>query len=199
MARSIVKEGKFFKVYDDGCVRIDMVRASYPHLDKPWAKNEGDNAKFSITGLGDKDTHDAAKSALVEIINKLCLEKKFGKLGSDKKFIRNGDDAGGEENENMWVIKASENPKRPPKLRSRNGSTISPSEVEAIIYPGCYVNILIRPWAQDSKEWGKRINANLIAVQFWEDGERFGEAPIDDEGVFDEADDGMGGVEDDDL
>lgn len=204
MAREIVKKGENFVVYSDGCVRVDNVRLSYPHLAAPWAQNEINPEtgkpslkKFSMKGLGAKDTHNGVKDALVEIINKLCAEKKFGKLGADKKFIRNGDDLSGEENEGSWVISASENANRPPKLRDARGNPVTGDEAETLFYPGCYVDMLIRPWAQDSKDFGKRINSNLIAVKFREDGERFGEAPIDDEGVFEQSDDGFG--DDDDL
>lgn len=185
MAREIEKKGPNFVLYTDGTLRIDNVRASYPHIAEPWAKKEGDRKKFSITGLADKETHDEVKKICVELINKLCTERKLGKLGSAHKFIRNGDDEGKAECEGQWVIKASENADRQVVVRGRSGAKITEkSEIAKLIYPGCYVNIFIRPWAQDN-EHGKKINANLIAVQFVKDGERFGEAAIDDEDVFD--------------
>ena len=52
------------------------------------------------------------------------------------------------------------------------------SEEDDVVYGGVIVNVLIRPWAQDNK-FGKRINANLVAVQFVRDGERFGQARPD--------------------
>ena len=202
MAREIVKKGDNFVVYSDGCIRIDNVRCSYPHLARPWAQEEINPEtgkpsvkKFSMKGIGDKETHGAVKDACVELINKLCQDNKFGKLGADQKFIRDGDNLSGEENEGKWVISASEHANKPPKLRDGRGQVITGDEAEEIIYPGCYVDMLIRPWAQNNS-YGKKINANLIAVKFRADGERFGEAPIDDEGVFECEDDGMG---DDDL
>lgn len=192
MAREIVKKGPNFVLYNDGCIRIDNVRASYPHLDKAWAKEETDRAKFSLTGLADKETHEAVKTACVEIINKLCTERKLGKLGSAHKFIRNGDDEGKEECEGMWVIKASENADRRPACRDRKGNLVDQDKIAEMFYPGCYVNMLIRPWAQDNKH-GKKINANLIGVQFARDGERFGEGSVSDDDAWDD----LGG--DDDL
>jgi len=198
MARTIVKQVKNAILYSDGCVRIDNVRASYPHIDKPWAKNEDDRPKFSITGLAPKETHDAAKALLVEQINALLTSSKIGKLAGEHKFLRNGDDSGKDEAEGMWVIKASENPDRRPSVRNQRGNILAPDEIAEAIYPGCFVNILIRPWAQNNKH-GKKINANLIGVQFAGNGERFGEAPIDDEDVWDEieADDDDFGDDDD--
>ena len=40
------------------------------------------------------------------------------------------------------------------------------------IYSGCYVNVLVEIWPQKSKEFGTRINASLLGVQFVRDGER---------------------------
>ena len=38
-------------------------------------------------------------------------------------------------------------------------------------YSGCYVNAIIEVWAQDN-QFGKRINASLLGVQFLRDGDR---------------------------
>ena len=49
-------------------------------------------------------------------------------------------------------------------------------------YSGCYVNATIELWAQDNR-FGKRINANLMGVQFLRDGQRLsggGVASADD-------------------
>lgn len=202
MAREIVKSVKNAVLYSDGCIRIDNVRASYPHVDLPWSKTELDaqsgkpaRKKYSITGLGDKVTHGEVKDLCVEVINKLLLDNKMGKIGSEHKFIRDGDNSGKDEAEGMWLFKASENADKAPSVRDVTGRKLTdPSEIAKTIYPGCYVDILIRPWAQNN-EHGKKTNANLIAVKFREIGERFGEAPIDDEDVFGGGDE----VGDDDL
>lgn len=207
MARTIVEtvktpDGKIAAIlYSDGCIRIDNVRASYPHLDKPWAKNEKDKPKFSITGLADKEIHESTKQLCVKIINKVLADKDMGKIGGEHKFFRDGDNAGKDECEGMWLIKASENPENQPAVRNAKGQLISKeADILKLIYPGCYVNILVRPWGQKN-EHGKKVNANLVAVQFARDGERFGEAALDDDGVFDEletADLDSSGLDDDD-
>lgn len=58
-------------------------------------------------------------------------------------------------------------------------------ESSGIVYSGCYVNATITLWAQDN-EYGKRVNANLRAVQFVRDGDAFGVAPVDADDEFDE-------------
>jgi hypothetical protein len=49
-------------------------------------------------------------------------------------------------------------------------------------YSGCYVNAIIELWAQDN-QFGKRVNASLLGVQFLRDGDRLaggGVAAADD-------------------
>jgi len=187
MARTIVKQVKNGVLYDDGCIRVDGVIASYPHLDKPWKKNDADREKYSLTGLAPKETHGEVKALLVEVINSLLTEAKMGKIGAEHKFVRNGDTEDGPlkpETESMWIIKASENPDRAPKVRDQRTKVMTPAEIAKTIYPGCKVNMLIRPWAQNNK-FGKKINANLIAVQFVGEGTRIGEAAIDDDDAWD--------------
>ena|ERR1700712_2078155 len=202
MARKVVKTVPNAVLYDDGCVRIDNVICSYPHLDKPWKKNEKDREKFSVTGLAPKETHAEAKAMLVDLINSLLAGAKMGKIGAEHKFVRNGDTEDGPlkpETEGMWIIKASENPDRAPKVRDQRTKVMTPAEILKTIYAGCVINILIRPWAQNN-EHGKKINANLIAVQFVKDGKRIGEAAIDDDDaweILEVEDTDLGNLDDD--
>lgn len=190
-------------LYTNGMIMIKNVRASHPHLDKPYAGKSDDGKpkapKFSIVGMLPKATHVAAKDLCVSIINKLMLEKKCPKLAGDKKFCRNGDDSSSEEYEGHWTVSASES--RRPAVRDRRAELIlEESKIADMLYGGCYVNILIRPWFQDN-EFGKRVNAGLIGVQFVRDGEPFGEGRINDEDAWDavdddDSDDGMGDEDD---
>jgi hypothetical protein len=54
---------------------------------------------------------------------------------------------------------------------------------KAAPYAGCYVNATIVVWAQDN-EHGKRINAQVKAVQFFKDGEAFGAAAVNPDDEF---------------
>lgn len=185
-------------LYDDGLIRIDNVRASYPHLDQPWAQDEGAKKSFSVTSLMDKTTHKAAKDLCVKVINDILKTNKVNKIGADKKFIRDGDLTGKDENEGMWVVSARES--RRPSVRDGSGQVLATDEIANAIYAGCYITVLIRPWYQDDPKWGKRVNCGLVAVQFRRDGEPFGEGRISDEDVDDyfDDDDNNGGMSDDD-
>lgn len=199
--REIVQKVANAVLYSDGMIRIDNVRCSFPHLDKPWAKEEGDTPRFSIVAMLPKDTHSAAKDLCVKRINELMKENRVEKLGSDKKFIRNGDDSGRDEYEGHWTVSAAEN--RRPSVRGRDNEVLTPDEILDTVYGGCYVSVLIRPWFQDNK-YGKRVNAGLVAVRFMRDGEPFSEAHISDEDLDDmysdlDGDEDFGGSDDDDL
>lgn len=172
-------------LYEGGIIKILNVRASYPHLDKPYAGDDGGEPKFSILGLADKATHQEVKEACVEVIDDLKKANKNAKVAKDKLFIKNGDDSDKEECEGMWTISARENKR--PKVRDGNGDLLEVDEIADVIYPGCYVDIIIRPWFQDNS-YGKRVNANLLSVKFRADGEQFGEGRIDDDDLWDEDD-----------
>lgn len=189
-------------LYDDGLIRLDNVRASFPHLDKAWAKEEDQDKKFSVVGMLSKETHKAAKDLCVRRINELMKENRVEKLGSDKKFIRDGDNSDKVEYEGYWTVSASEN--RRPSVRGSSGEILTPDEILDTIYAGCYISMLIRPWYQDNK-YGRRVNAGLVAVRFMRDGEPIGEARISDDDVddlysdLDDGDNRDDGDDDDDL
>ena len=173
-------------LYEGGIIKILNVRASYPHLDKPYAGDDGGEPKFSIVGLADKGTHQSVKEACVEVIEDLKKANKNAKVSKDKLFIKNGDDSDKEEYEGMWTISARETKR--PKVRDGNGDLLEVDEIADTIYPGCYVDIIIRPWFQDNS-YGKRVNANLLSVKFRDDGEQFGEGRVDDDDLWDDDDD----------
>lgn len=178
----------------DGTILVKSVRLSYAHLFSKWGKDTDpkEKWKYSAKFLLDKDTHAEEIKALKAHVLKLQQDYFKGKIGTPNLFFRDGADSGKEEQENAWVISASES-KRRPQVLNRDKSAIV--EDDDIIYSGCVVNCLIRPWKQDNS-WGKKINSNLIAVQFVADGERFGEAGIDASEAFD-AEEGDADVSDD--
>lgn len=204
--REIVSRVTNAVLYSDGMIRIDNVRASYPHLDKPWAGEEGQAAKYSVVSLLDKVTHKAAKDLIVKRINEILKENKTDKIAADKKFIRDGDLSAKAEYENQWTVSARED--RRPSVRGRDNEVLTPDEILDLIYAGCYISVLIRPWFQNHPKFGKRVNAGLVAVRFRRDGEPFGEGRISDDDLDDymdddgDYDDAMGGAshdDDDDL
>lgn len=191
-------------LYTNGCIKIENVRFSYPHLAKPFAgkNDEGKTStpKFGIVGMLPKKTHVKAKDLIVEAMNSILAANKDesgapAKVGANKKFCRNGDDEEQESYAGHWIVSARE--ERRPSVRNKRGEVVSePDKIADMIYGGCWGSILIRPWFQDGKKtgagYGKRINAGLVGVQFLRDDEAFGEGRIDDSDAWTNEDDGSG-------
>lgn len=194
MAKTIQKEVTNAKLFDDGTILIENVRCSYPHLDKPYAKADKTGKMpepaFSMTSLMPKATHKEAMLLIRDEVRRILAENKLKDIAADRKFIRDGDLTAKDTDAGHWIVAARE--KTAPILRDENNRNVEQINALRKFYPGCFVSTLIRPWFQ-SNEWGKRINANLLAVQFRKDGEAFGEGRITDEDV----DDVFGGVADD--
>jgi hypothetical protein len=199
--RKIVKQVENAKLYSDGTISISNCRASYPHVDKKWAKNPGkDTPRYSITGILSMDTHAEAIALCREVAEQV---RKEGKLKPNLKdelyFIRDGAAEKKPEYEGAWIVASGET-QRPAVLRRDKTRFDSPEEIADTILPGCRIDLLIEPWAQDN-EHGQRVNASLRGVRYLRmvEGEEIGEGGIDEETVassFD--DDGDGGFGDDD-
>ena len=82
---------------------------------------------------------------------------------------RDGDQSDREEEAGYWALSASDD--RRPVVVDRNRSPVVAED--DLIYAGCFVNAKVRLWVQDN-QYGRRINANLMGVQFVKDGDRLG-------------------------
>jgi hypothetical protein len=217
--KEVVKRVKNAVLYSDGSIRVDTVRLSYPHLARPQVETDDDGNKKGESYSGKfqmpKATHRAAKDLLKEAIEGLLKEHKLKALPSEKKFLRDGDQSGKPEDEGMFLISARE--KKRPSCRHRNKSPMDKEEIEERLYGGAWVTVLIKPWFQ-SNGFGKRVNANLLAVQEvrgldpdgnpYPDAKPYGEGRIsesDIDEVFDsyddddDADSGFSADDDDEL
>lgn len=200
----VKKRVKNCTLYENGMIRVDNIRYSYPHVDKPW-KKEGDagDAKFSLTGLMPKESHEEAKTLIAEVMKQLITDAKLtGQIKADKKFLRDGDagassEMGDEEVINSyaghWYISARETNR--PTLRNAQGIVLDPKDdidsINELFYGGAWGHMLIRPWMQDNKH-GKRLNAGLVAVVFGKDGEPFGQGRVDDSDAWADIEEGGG-------
>lgn len=194
-------------LYENGMIRVDNVRLSYPHLDKVW-KKEGDagEAKFSCTGMMPKKTHEAAKSLIAREMKRVLAEAKIS-VPSDKKFLRDGDAGTSEDDDDdvvnsyadHWFVNARETNR--PTLRDKSGAKLDPVDdldtIKELFYGGAWGHMLIRPWVQNNKH-GKRLNAGLVGVMFSKDDQAFGQGRIDDSGAWDDVAPAGGDDDDDD-
>jgi hypothetical protein len=214
--RTVVKAVKNAKLYSDGTILLMAVRCSHPHVFKAQENKADDGTltySYSVIGLMDKTTHEEAKALVLGEINRVLKEDNKGeKIAADKKFLRNGDprdedDAGKPENLGMWVVATREqkrpivlsNRKDPETGKARRLNAATPDDVE-MIYGGCYVHMLIRPWWQNNK-FGKRVNAGISVLQFYKKGEPFGSGRITEDDVDDtfDTDDDAADIDGDEL
>lgn len=166
-------------------VMIPNARLSFPSLFHK-SEFEGKEGKYEATLLipkSDKKTKKLIDDAIAE-----AKKEANKKVPESKYFIKDGNEIFEEKEyegyEDHWAIKAG-NSKRPTVI-DRDKTPLT--EDDDSIYAGCYVNAIISPWVQDNR-YGKRVNANLLGIQFVKDGEAFGDATVADADDFDEIDD----------
>ena len=179
-------------------INLVNVRISYPHLFEPKAFQNNGNPKYSARFLLNKEEHADLIKQIATKCRALAAESyKDKKLPApDKLCIRDGDHSGKDEEVGYWTLNASESG-RPVVVNSDLTPLVAEDDV---IFPGCRVNAKISLWAQDNS-YGRRINANLLGVQFAGKDEKLGNGRVRQaaDEMFEASDfaSGDGGAEDD--
>lgn len=180
-------------------LKLQNVRLSYPNLFEPKSGPEGGEAKYSASLLLDKETNKDVIAAMQAGIlatakaqwgensakwhnGQLTIKKADGKAGIVKVCLRDGSEKPDTDGYGDGVMFFSAGNKLAPAVVDRNPNNRLDAK-SGRPYSGCQVNVAIRLWAQDNN-FGRRVNAQLQAVQFYADGESFGDAPIDPTTVF---------------
>ena len=163
-------------------IKLTNVRLSFPSLFTKASFN-GEETKFEGTFLLNKKEH-AATIAEIDAAIKAAIKEdlKGAKLGADKICMKDGDGIDYAGYDGCMSIKASS--KKRPLVVDRDKTPLT--QEDGRIYAGCYVNAIVELWAQNNT-YGKRINANLLGVQFMKDGEPFADgagASVDDFDAF---------------
>ena len=163
-------------------IKAKNVRLSFPSLFRTAQFGDEDTGKYEATFVFDKVEHAEIIKSIQAQINKLMKEELKTKLGDDKLCLKDGDEIGRPEFEGKMTLKAST--KKRPIVIDRDKTPLA--EADNKPYAGCYVNAIFSMWPQDNR-YGKRVNAQLDGVQFYADGEPFGDAGISAD-EFDEYD-----------
>jgi len=167
-------------------LRVKAVRLSFPVLFEAEPFSEGDAPRFSAVYLLDKKEQKAEIKAIQSAINQVIKDNNNGKLVKGVKTCFNdGDDKDYDGYEGMMALSVGNTKKNPPTVRDEDGEEIIDDNGE--VYAGCYVHATYTLWYQDNK-WGRRVNANLRAVKFYQDGEPFGSGVSSGNDEFDEDD-----------
>lgn len=172
-------------------VKLTNVRLSFAHIFRA-KKNSSDpeaTPKFQASFLIDKSTKEGKRNiARMEEAIEEAMRKKWGdnppRLKADKICLRDGDDEDWNGYEGCMYVSA--NNVRRPTIVDRDRSPLT--EEDGKPYSGCYVNAIVRVWAQDNQH-GKRVNASLEGIQFVKDGEPFGPPPLSEDAFDDLGDD----------
>lgn len=197
-----------------GEVTLKGVRLSFADIFEPAEDREdkktGETIKgrYKANGLMEKGTKLTEQNmAKLAKAKKDVIDAKWGKnppkLKASQVCVRDGDEENWDGYEDHWYITASEKtrPVLITRRKDRDGKWIEAEPDD--IYSGCMVNMVVQLWAQDHPEYGKRINANLKAIQFHEHNTPFnqGSRPVDPNEKFadiEEEDGGTIGGDDDD-
>ena len=199
------------KEKDPGEVVLKGVILSFPwvitpqegKVDKDTGKKGADKYNCSLLVLKtDKEQLGKLKTARGKVtLAKYGAESKVPKYRPDKICYRDGDLEDWEGYAGKIYVSASATLDKPPKLVDRDKTELDKTEAAKRFYGGAVVNAVIRLWCQDN-EHGKRLNAEIKALQFVKHGERCGAKPVDIDDVFDDISDqdfgdDIGGSDDD--
>ena len=169
-------------------IKLNAVRLSFPQLFEAKTVNGEGKPAFSASFL--IDPKDPQVAVINNAINAVAAEKWGAKAeamlktirAADKTCLHSGDlKANYDGFEGMLYISARNAIK--PLVVDTNRSPLT--EQDGKPYAGCYVNVSLELWPQDNN-YGKRINATLMGVQFYKDGESFVGGGVASEDDFDD-------------
>lgn len=163
-------------------IKLEKVRLSFPSLFQK-AEFNGQVGKFEASFLMSKETQKELIAKIDAIIDAESKEAKIKRPPATKVCLRDGDEVDYDGYEGMMSIKAASN--RRPTIVDRDKSPLI--EEDGVLYAGCYVNAIVDFWVQNN-QYGKRVNCNLLGVQFHSDGDSFGAGNTDVTDDFDDFD-----------
>lgn len=163
-------------------IKIQNVRLSFPALFEPKkGPEETSKPAYSATFILDKKTNAADIKAINDAIDLLVKEAFKGKR-PPKVCLRDGSEKPDLDGYGPGVVFLSA--RNAQRQMVVDNMKLPMEATDTRMHAGCYVNAVIRLWAQDNK-FGKRINASLGPVQFFRSGQPFGEKAVDANEVFD--------------
>ncbi|MEO0624105.1 MAG: ssDNA-binding protein [Pseudomonadota bacterium] len=157
---------------EDYVAVIDGARLMNENIYKRYRdKKTGKDGKYGAVVLLEKGKHDSLIESLradIETVRKAELDKPVAVANL---CLRDGDQSGKDPAAGCWELSANSD-NQPYLFDKDTPSKRLTSDDPHQCYRGCRVRVKVRFWAQDN-EWGKRINAELIGIQFRGDDEAF--------------------------
>ena len=173
-------------------LRLNNVRLAFPTLWEAKTVNGEGKPAFSATFL--IDPADPQVATINKAIDQVAAEKWGAKAAAmlagmrkaDKVCLHDGDLKAAYDGfpGNLYV--SARNPVRPLVIGPDKAPLV---EADGKPYAGCYVNVSLELWAQDNN-YGKRVNATLMGVQFFRDGDAFAGGGVASDDDFDDVSSG---------
>lgn len=167
-------------------IALARARASFLVLDKPRSFQEGQTARFQATALLDP-TNEAHAKLIAQVkaeASALCAQAGLDPSQLDGVCFGNADKHPKKSKydgyKGMFYVALSNEAR--PGVANRAGRPVAEGDPQWP-YSGCYANFKFTLWLQNNR-FGKKINGNLIAIQFVEDGPAFGRGPVNVEDEF---------------
>lgn len=149
---------------EEKIIVLKRVRIGYPNVVTPYKGQEG---KYSAKFYLEPGKHDREIREIREQMKSMIADDLKGvKLSPDRVCLKKGEDFGKTEFEEDKMILSANNNERPFVVAPDGKTEITdPRKIKG----GNIVNAQITLWAQNHPDYGQRINANLVAVQFVKD------------------------------
>ena len=173
-------------------IKLSNVRLAFPTLWEAKTVNGEGKPAFSACFL--IAPNDPQVKAINAAIDQVGQEKWGAKAAAqlavarkaDKVCLHDGDLKATHDGFAGVLYIRARNPVRPTVV----GADKAPlAEADGKPYAGCYVNAVIELWAQDNN-YGKRVNATLMGVQFLRDGDAFAGGGVASDDDFDDVSSG---------
>lgn len=166
-------------------LKLTNVRLAFPQLFEAKAVNGEGEPAFSATFL--IDPADPQVKTINAAIEAVAAEKWGAKSAAmllsirkaDKTCLHDGDLKAAYDGFPGNLFISARNKVRPPVVDRDKAPLVA---ADGKPYAGCFVHVVLELWAQDNN-YGKRVNATLMGVQFFRDGDSFtggGVASADD-------------------
>ncbi|WP_419635398.1 ssDNA-binding protein [Thiolapillus sp.] len=153
---------------------LKNVRLSYPELFTPGSFEGVSTGKYSATFMIPKtDEYKDLISKVGTTIKAMISENGGVRIAPDRICFRDGDQSGKADYEEHWTLRASTKKGRHPQLLKPSLDINDPiTEADGLLLAGCYVSASLRIWYQQN--YGRRINAELLAIAYVGPGEPLG-------------------------
>jgi len=169
-------------------IKLNAVRLSFPQLFEAKTVNGEGKPAFSAAFL--ISPKDPQIAMLNTAITTVAAEKWGAKAdailktirAADKTCLHSGDLKSNYDGFEGMMYVSARNPLKPYVVDLNKTPLVAE---DGRPYAGCYVNAVLELWTQDNN-YGKRINATLMGVQFYKDGESFVGGGVADDSDFDD-------------